>query len=353
MLLPKTYGGCMRRKIVFLAMVLLITPLTTQVIAQQPPAGNSLNTRVSTLEQKVSSLENSTQNLQEAVASVQNTTQSLQQSVDGLQQTTLTLQQALDNIQNGCTRITVLPYVITAPGKYCLSGNLSTAITTGTAIQINADFVVLDLNGFGIIGALAGPDSHANGVYARDRKSITIKNGTVSNFYNGIFLEGSVSASGVVENVKLQSITFQAIRVEGQGHLIRNNHVMNTTGNPDAAGGGNGGSAAIGAYGSRNTIINNDVINTAAIGNGIGTGINLNASDHSVVENNRIVGTTGPVNPFGIFIGSSANVLVVNNRIITAQIGVSYSNSTGLYRDNIVSDTATPYQGGTDAGNNH
>ena len=252
---------------------------------------------------------------------------------------------------SACVMITSLPFQITAPGKYCLNSNLSTS-TSGSAITIAADSVVLDLNGFNISGAPAGPGSHANGIIVLERKTITIRNGTVSGFYNGIFLSGSNSAWGVIEKMRIQDVTFQAIRVEGKGHIVRNNNVVNTTGNPDAATGGNGSSVAIGAFGSRNTIINNDIVDTVAVGTGIGVGINLNASDLSVVENNRIVNTGGPVNPFAVFIGSSTNVLAVGNRIIGAQIGIAYSNSTGSFRDNLALGCITPYQGGTNAGNN-
>jgi len=44
--------------------------------------------------------------------------------------------------------ITTLPYTITTQGHYCLQQNLSTAITSGAAITISVDYVVLDLNNF-------------------------------------------------------------------------------------------------------------------------------------------------------------------------------------------------------------
>src|SRR5437870_353667 len=47
-----------------------------------------------------------------------------------------------------CTPITTIPTVITVQGIYCFTGHLSTAITTGNAIDIQTNNVVLDLNGF-------------------------------------------------------------------------------------------------------------------------------------------------------------------------------------------------------------
>ena len=55
-----------------------------------------------------------------------------------------------------CTAITSLPAVITVQGIYCFTGNLSTAITTGNAIEIQTNNVVLDLNGFKLGGLAAG-----------------------------------------------------------------------------------------------------------------------------------------------------------------------------------------------------
>ena len=46
--------------------------------------------------------------------------------------------------------ILTLPFTITAQGSYCLVRNLSTAQTTGAAITIATDFVVLDMKGFKI-----------------------------------------------------------------------------------------------------------------------------------------------------------------------------------------------------------
>jgi len=52
------------------------------------------------------------------------------------------------------------PVTISQPGSYRLTGNLTVPDLNATAIQITADFVTLDLNGFGIIGPFvctAGP----------------------------------------------------------------------------------------------------------------------------------------------------------------------------------------------------
>src|SRR5262245_37058319 len=120
-----------------------------------------------------------------------------------------------------CTPITSLPTVITVRGVYCFTGNLSTAATTGSAIDIQVNNVVLDLNAFTLIG-LAGPATQAVGIHGLNRRNITIKNGTVRGFLRGIHLEtsGGTSPGHVVEGIRAEQNTFVGIHVEGAGILV-------------------------------------------------------------------------------------------------------------------------------------
>ncbi len=81
------------------------------------------------------------------------------------------------------------PLVITQPGSYQLIGNMTVATATN-AIIIQADNVVLDLNGFTVQGNGGGA---AAGIVASSTsaRSITIKNGSVHAFAgHGIYLAG-------------------------------------------------------------------------------------------------------------------------------------------------------------------
>ena len=84
------------------------------------------------------------------------------------------------------TTITTLPFTITTQGHYCFDRNLSTAITSGAAITIAADFVTLDLNNFKLGGGSAGLGTNAFGVYAFDRSNLTIRGGNIRGFAVGI-----------------------------------------------------------------------------------------------------------------------------------------------------------------------
>src|SRR5262245_46944859 len=102
-----------------------------------------------------------------------------------------------------CTPITSLPAVITVQGVYCLTGDLSTAIAAGAAIDIQTNNVVLDLNAFKLGGLAAGPSTQAAGIRAVNRQNITIKNGTIRGFVQGILLDDSGGSKGhIVEDIR-------------------------------------------------------------------------------------------------------------------------------------------------------
>src|SRR5262245_2921543 len=73
-----------------------------------------------------------------------------------------------------CTPITSLPAVITVQGIYCLTGNLNTAMTSGNAIDIQTNNVILDLNGYKLGGLAAGLGTQTNGIHALNCKNLTL-----------------------------------------------------------------------------------------------------------------------------------------------------------------------------------
>jgi len=131
------------------------------------------------------------------------------------------------------TFITTLPFTISTQGHYCFNKNLSTAITSGNAITINADFVVLDLNNFKLGGGSAGLGTNTNGIFANNRRNITVRNGNIRGFRIGVNLDGDTTASGnhVVENNVLDGNTVMGMHVIGDTLIVRNNLVSNTGAN--------------------------------------------------------------------------------------------------------------------------
>ena len=225
-----------------------------------------------------------------------------------------------------CTAITALPAIITVQGIYCFTGHLNTAITTGNAIDIQTNNVVLDLNGFKLGGLAAGTGTDARGIFASNRQNITIKNGTIRGFRKAIVLEGSSSGQGhVVEDIRADQNTEFGIQVQGSGTIVRNNQVV-ATGGCTTLCGANASAFGIFVSGGGPRVLNNDVITVTKQGTGIAWGIRVSAS---------------------------MGALVVNNRITQADRGIECSGSTGKFRDNVTFDVPTPFIGGTDIGNNN
>src|SRR2546430_14558639 len=225
-----------------------------------------------------------------------------------------------------CIPITEVPTVITVQGIYCFTQHWNTSITTGNAIEIQTNNVILDLNGFKLGGLAAGPGTGTRGIYALDRQNITIKNGTVRGFYRGILLHdsgGDASQGHVVEDIRADQNTFIGIQVNGRSSLIRNNQVVATGGTTFFGGNAYAYGIAIDRTGPR--VLNNVVIATQKQGPGTAYGI--------------------------IFSSNGSGGLAVNNRITNADVGIEYLGGTtaGKFRDNLTTGvpTATRFVGGT------
>jgi len=254
-----------------------------------------------------------------------------------------------------CTAITTLPYVITVQGIYCFTGNLATSITSGNAIEIQTNNVTIDMNGWKLGGLAAGTGTFTNGIYAWQRKNITIRNGTIRGFYYGIWLDDgspfTTSQGHLIVDIRADKNTLTGIQIEGRGNIVRRSQVVDT-----------GGSTvfddmfayAILLIGPGGRVLNNDISDTAAINNGQGYGLYLATADGAVVEGNRIDDVSSGTGPtYGMYINNSNDVLVASNRITSALNGIYYGGSTGKYMDNLTSGIITPFTGGTDAGGNN
>lgn len=143
-----------------------------------------------------------------------------------------------------------VPYTITTPGHYCLAGDIRTAIAIGNAITVAADDVLLDLNGFSLDGTAAGTGTEANGVFSFDRARLTVRNGSVRGFFDGLQLGagGTRVADVTVERMRVERTAVGiAVRGLGGGHVVRDN-VVTDSGGSTVPGETNG--VGISVYGS-------------------------------------------------------------------------------------------------------
>ncbi|MCA9307861.1 MAG: hypothetical protein KDA16_15140, partial [Phycisphaerales bacterium] len=82
------------------------------------------------------------------------------------------------------TPIASLPYNITAPGSYYLTGNLATA---GNGITVSASDVTIDLMGFTITGS--DPNDFTGVLLTSDSfDNVTVRDGTLRTFRFGVNL---------------------------------------------------------------------------------------------------------------------------------------------------------------------
>jgi hypothetical protein len=182
------------------------------------------------------------------------------------------------------------PITISQPGSYRLMGNLMLTDPNVNAIEITADNVTLDLNGFSIatpvtcsgVGAafncsVVGQQGH--GIYSINRSYTTVRNGQVRGFRSGVLL----GLSAVVEGLTVQHAWVSGITA------------------------------------SHNSTIAG---NTIAL---VGVGVDLTGG--GVVRNNSISGTRGAG------ISTSTGSLIVGNRITSAGT-LAVGSSGGGVRDN-------------------
>lgn len=252
-----------------------------------------------------------------------------------------------------CTPITSLPYTISVQGIYCLTGNLSTSITSGAAIEIQNNNVTIDMNGYKLGGLGAVDGTQATGIYAYQRKNVTIKNGIVRGFYVGIGLEDDppyTSSSGhVVENIFADQNTYLGIGTEGLGNTVRDNTVVDTGGSTLSV---NADGIAVGGSGAK--IANNAMSTTVAQDTGYSVGIYPAATDYSLVQNNTVTDTLRGTWPsYAISVGSSTGVFLRNNNLSNADYGVYMVGASGKYFNNLTYDIVTPFTGGTPVGSNN
>src|SRR5688572_4364921 len=79
-----------------------------------------------------------------------------------------------------------LPAVISTPGTWCLRRNLATTITSGAAIEVTTDDVMIDCNGFRIVGT--SPTSSASGIKGQQVMYGGVRNCSLQGFGIAIWI---------------------------------------------------------------------------------------------------------------------------------------------------------------------
>jgi len=210
------------------------------------------------------------------------------------------------------TPITSLPFTITQPGSYYLTGNL-TGVAGSDGIHVNAISVTIDLNGFTLTGAgsFTGISGGSGG-----SKQIVIRNGMVRGWGRGI--DTQFAPGSLIENVVVDGNVSGGI-VAGQNNIIRDSI---------AAANGDWGILALqGSTIDRCTAASNPQAGFAAVSTTLtrSTATNNGLTGFSVDVGSVASECTAFGNSTGFLLGTGARV----SRSTARQNGIGFSSGGG------------------------
>jgi parallel beta-helix repeat protein len=218
------------------------------------------------------------------------------------------------------TTIASLPTVIGTQGVYCLSHDLTTAITSGNAIDIQTNNVTIDCNGYKLGGLAAGNGSNAVGIHAADtRVNLTVRNCGIRGFEYGISFEGG--SGHLVEDNRLDNNLFVSMFIQGEGNTVRRNRVYDTGG-------------YVAAASAEALIVSGDVIDNTVSGvfaantTTLLVGIEMQAPD-TVASGNRVSGLAVTGAGSGIGIAVANNSISVRDNVVAAATAISGTGIAG------------------------
>jgi parallel beta-helix repeat protein len=278
-----------------------------------------------------------------------------------------------------CTAIVTVPYVISAPGKYCLAQNLRYE-GADTAIAISSDDVVLDFAGHTLTGgATAGAVPYSRGVLGVYRQNVTVRNGAIRNFGYGIQFtqQAPGTSSGVlIEQMLLDNLRTYGLRIDSTNAVIRGNRIsnLNPIGSAQTAGIivlGTGARIVDNVVSKVNsptfpvgiwvtgsgTVVQGNFVSELGVGsNGVsGYGIYLQPNVSATVVENNHLSQSAVLAGTGIAVSSNVtNVIVEKNTILGFRDGINLAGSPGSkIRNNTVNVVGVAYYGGINLGGNN
>jgi hypothetical protein len=255
---------------------------------------------------------------------------------------------------DGCTGfINSVPATLSTPGVWCMNKNLALATTTGNAILINANNVVVDCNDYKLDGMAAGAATAAYGIVGTNRINATVRNCNVLGFQQGIRLAGT-GGGHVIEDNRIDSSTWVGILVSGDGSVARRNQVINV----------GGSTTKLTAFGISTTgsidLVDNTIAGvTATTGTESSAyGIYTASDAGGSVNGNRVrdVLPAGTRAAYGIYNGGAVRMTLRNNDVagesVAGSVGIRCGGTGNRVRNSTVIGFATALAGCGDGGNN-
>jgi hypothetical protein len=255
---------------------------------------------------------------------------------------------AAESYDNCTGFIDSLPATIATQGVWCLRKDLSTAMASGMAIEIDANNVTIDCNHFKIGGLAAGSATSATGIGTSDNQNnAVVRHCNIRGFRTGVVFFGG--GGHLVEDSRFDNNTSTAILVSAPGSTIRNNLVIDTGGAT-----GNLQPEIVHAITAQNgvDIINNTVngvySNSTAVNASV-IGIRANSNGDGSVSGNRVRGLVipGEGSVYGIYNLYSGTTIVRGNDVQGPDVpvgsggGIVCTDNKSTARDNVVAGFAT------------
>ena len=194
-------------------------------------------------------------------------------------------------------------FTISQSGSYYLTGD---RLCSGTGIQVEVDDVTIDLMGY----TLEGPGSgNYYGVYMQGgRNNVEVRNGTVREFFNGVYEPNSAGKNHRVINIRAISNSYVGIALSGVSCLVKD---CTVSGNANGGGGATGNGTGI-STGSGSTVTGNTVYDNGNSATGIVYGINA-GSGSTVIGNTVYDNGNLATGTYVYGIRASTGSTVVNN----------------------------------------
>jgi hypothetical protein len=261
-----------------------------------------------------------------------------------------------------CRAIAAVPFVITEPGSYCLAEDVGTTMTSGAAITIEANSVVLDLQDHRLGNLGAGSATTAVGVLVRSAgpslaSNVVVRNGTIRGFQTAVYAQARFLT---VEDLRIDSPWRKGIELwGGVSASIRRCQISLAEVAPAPPFEAVERAGIRLAYTDSVIVAGNEVV--LATG-GRNAGIQLWEASITIVEGNRIL-LAGNQTDSGIELYLGGTNQVVGNRITGygafGIVGYTPSPQHGPvgfdYGDNVVTGARVHYEAGwgsQDIGNN-
>jgi parallel beta-helix repeat protein len=209
-------------------------------------------------------------------------------------------------------------FIITQPGSYYLSANL--AATKISGIQINAEGVTLDLNGFEVSRTPIG----TSGIeIAATAHRATVRNGSIKGFATGVnsVLSGTFPRSCLFQGLTVSGCNSRGIRA-GDGAVLEFCRVHDNSG-------GDGIFAGAGSTLSNCTASNNTTTHGISAGNG--------STLSNCTANANVTGGSG----VGISAGLGCSLINCSANNNSGDYGIKTSSSCSLTNCSVINNSVT------------